>query len=52
MTPIESIHAAYQDCTGLSVNIRVHERSISDYLEHGYTADDMQMVLNYLKREN
>ena len=52
MTPIESIHACYCSCSGLSVNLMVHSRAIVDFLAHGFTEDDLRCVLLHLKREN
>lgn len=49
---VESVHACYCSCSGLSVNLRVHERAIVDFLAHGFTEDDLRMVLLHLKREN
>ena len=52
MTPIESLHIAYQNVTGLEVRLPVWERSFSDFLAHGFTESDLVLVLTYLKREN
>jgi hypothetical protein len=52
MSTIEQAHKCYCDLTGLVINLRVHERVISDFLEHGFTVEDLELVLRHLKREN
>lgn len=49
---LRAIHATHVRCTGLESTYLVHEGSLFLYREAGYTADDMEMVLKYLKREN
>jgi len=51
-TIIEQLHNCYVEQTGLQVNLRVHERAWMDFIEHGYTVDDLRLVLQHLKREN
>ena len=49
---VESVHACYCSCSGLSVNLMVHSHAIVDFLAHGFTEDDLRCVLLHLKREN
>lgn len=52
MTPIEQLHGTYQTITGIEVRLPVWERAFMDYLAHGFTADDLRLVLGHLIREN
>jgi hypothetical protein len=52
MTEIESLHACYTQMTHVEIRIQVWERAFADFLEHGYTCDDLQLVLGHILREN
>lgn len=52
MTPLEHCLSVYQSTTHLQVNARVWEHAVQDYLAHGYTAEDLKLVLEHLLREN
>lgn len=52
MSAIEQLHTTYQDVTHIEVRLAVWERAFQDYLDHGFTCDDMKLVLNHLMREN
>jgi hypothetical protein len=52
MTPIESLHACYEQMTHLQIRLPVWERRFSAFLSAGYTVDDLQLVLGHLLREN
>jgi hypothetical protein len=52
MTPIEAIHQTYEQITGLSIKLPVHERAIGDFLAHGFTQEEFALVLRHLVREN
>jgi len=46
------IHDTFTDEIGAEPNYRVHERAYYDFLAAGYTADDLRLVMQYLKLEN
>jgi hypothetical protein len=52
MTAIESCHQCYCQMTHMEIRLPIWERAFSDFLEHGFTVEDLQMVLGYLMREN
>ena len=52
MTPIEQLHACYQQVTGLEVRLMVWDRAFVDFLATGYTVEDLKLVLEHLMREN
>lgn len=52
MTPIESLHACYQQMTHLEIRLPAWERRFAAFLSAGYTVDDLQTVLGHLMREN
>jgi hypothetical protein len=57
LTPIEVLHATWcreasPTKEPLPVNLRTWERAYADFLEHGYTAEDLTLVLRHMKYLN
>lgn len=50
--PIQELHDLYCSITKRSVRRVIHERVYSDFLEKGFTSDDLRVVLEYLLSEN
>lgn len=52
MTTIEELHACYCQMTHLEIRLPVWERAFNDFLAHGFTCADLQLVLGHIQREN
>lgn len=52
MTAIEALHAAWEKASGTTLKLRIWERGIADFIEAGFTCEDIQIVFRYARREN
>lgn len=50
--PLKAIHAIHVKLTGRDSRYQIYERSLWDFVQAGFTADDMTTVLSFLLREN
>lgn len=52
MTELERCLSVYQSLTQLQVKPLIWESALTDFLAHGYTPDDLGLVVSHLLREN
>lgn len=50
--PLRAIHAVHVKLTGRESRYQVYERSLYDFVQAGFTAEDMEIVLAFMLREN
>lgn len=50
--PLKAIHAIHVKLTGRESRYQVYERSLYDFVQAGFTAEDMEIVLAFMLREN
>jgi len=49
---IAEVHRIYSSLTGTSTNLRLWERDLFDFVQAGFTPQDMEQVLIWIMREN
>jgi hypothetical protein len=52
MTSPESILAVFAELTGQTPRLMVHQPALLDFIAHGFTAEDMRVVLLHIQRQN